>query len=103
LRFLLQEKEDTTSKSDSTGLPAFIPETEKNSPGQLVARRGERPILAGAIILIFDAFLFEFFTGSLPILIPSLILGIGVAVAIGGAAYRNAVLKESPRRHEIGS
>jgi hypothetical protein len=86
---MLQQKDDTTSKSDSTGLPAFIPESEKNSPDQQIARRGERPILAGAIILIFDAFLFEFFLDLVPILIPSLILVLGAVLFVAGVIYRN--------------
>jgi hypothetical protein len=88
----LEEKEIIIREPPSTGLPLFTPESEKNSPAQRIARIGERPILAGAIVLIFDAFLFEFFLDLVPILIPSLILVLGVALFVAGVIYRNVVL-----------
>jgi hypothetical protein len=93
----LEQKDDTTIKSLSTELPAFTPVWEKNSPAQQIARRGERPILAGATVLIADAFLFEFFLDLLPILIPSLILVLGVALVIVGIVYRRAAMTKFPQ------
>jgi hypothetical protein len=88
----LEQKEIIITESTSTGLPLFTQEAEKNSPAQRIARIGERPILAGAIVLIFDAFLFEFFLDLVPILIPSLILVLGAALFVAGVIYRNVVL-----------
>jgi hypothetical protein len=93
----LEQKDDTDTKSLSTGLPAFTPEWEKNSPAQQIARRGERPVLAGTIVLIADAFLFEFFLDLLPILIPSLILVLGSALVIAGIVYRRALMTKFPQ------
>jgi hypothetical protein len=88
----LEQEEITITESPSTGLPQFTPESEKNSQAQRLARIGERPILAGAIVLLFDAFLFEFFLDIIPILIPSLILVLGAALFVAGMIYRNAIV-----------
>jgi hypothetical protein len=95
-----KEKEKGSAASPQTGLPAFSSDAEKKSPRQKRSRKGEALILAGVILLIIDAFLYNIavFT-SLEVLGLDGILVLGIALIIAGIVIRKVKLHRSREIH----